>query len=42
MLAPAVITANSLLVWFLEGLMFGLGFCLVWHLIGVPFRRWWP
>lgn len=42
MLAPAVITANSLLVWFLEGLMFGLGFGLTWQLLAIPFRRWVP
>jgi hypothetical protein len=41
-LVPATITANSLLVWFVEGLFFGIGFGLAWHLIGVPVRRYWP
>lgn len=40
MLQPAVITANAILVWIVEGFCFGLGFCLVWHLVGLPFKRW--
>jgi hypothetical protein len=42
MLQPAVVAANALLVWFVQGLFFGIGFCLAWNLIGLPFRRWWP
>jgi hypothetical protein len=42
MLAPSVITANALLVWLVEGFMFGLGLALAWNLVGYPFRRWWP
>lgn len=42
MLAPSVITANAIFVWFVQGLTFGLGFALAWYLVGVPFRRWYP
>jgi hypothetical protein len=42
MLQPAVIAANALLVWFVQELFFGIGFCLAWNLIGLPFRRWLP
>jgi len=42
MLQPMVITANALLVWFVQGLCFGLGFALAWYLVGLPVRRWFP
>lgn len=42
MLEPAVITANNLLVWLVQGLMFGIGFSLAWYALGVPVRRYWP
>lgn len=42
LLQPAVITANAILVWIVQGLCFGLGFSVVWLLVNVPARRWWP
>lgn len=42
MLAPSVITANALLVWFVQGFSFGLGLALAWYLVGLPFKRWFP
>jgi hypothetical protein len=35
-----MITANGLLVWFVEGLFMGLGFCVAACIVYYPTRRW--